>query len=318
MAKSKLKKQIKRLTSRISECEDYAVELEILIKSIKMGNINRQSQIDELKAQKCECESSSIKTIAKQVQNLEEKVYYLGEVTANFVEELRGKVKKLENHSCDTNQKAEFDKELFIDLFTKELIRECTCSVNGETMKDHLVNGESVEDVMKEIIAKTTAITVAGIAFNTASYTNTQKTDNISTAGQESGNLYYLSDEWLDMFEKISETKKSVLRTPLLRLVNADLIKSGWDGFVKKYANTGNNLSSLLPEYSKNIEFYDSQVVITPTSMFQANAMIHSKKIIGNLASEYFGGDIYIAIIKPGKFDKKNEFDSPQTIETIE
>lgn len=131
MAKSKLKKQIKKLTNRISECEDYAIELEILIKSVKL-------QFDEL--------NTKVNSLQSQVNN-----------------SIQLQIEALLKYTQDQNNKIQAQ----IDEFKAQ---KCEC------------------------------------------HTNTQKTDKISTAGQDDGNLGQSEPTWFDESGELSQEVLESLR----------------------------------------------------------------------------------------------------------
>ena len=92
--------------------------------------------------------------------------------------------------------------------------------------------------------------------------------------------------------------------------ISADDLREGWKGFVSKYANTEFGLSSL-KSYVKQVQYFNSEVAITPMSAFIEKGLNDKKPEIIKCLSEYYKTDVKITIVSPD--GKSNDFDIETT-----
>lgn len=92
--------------------------------------------------------------------------------------------------------------------------------------------------------------------------------------------------------------------------ITADDLRDGWKGFISKYANTEFGLSSL-KSYVKQVQYFTSEVAITPVSAFIEKGLNDKKPEIIKCLSEYYRADVKITIVSPD--GKSNDFDIEPT-----
>lgn len=236
----KLKKAIKKLKNKVDGFEDYAIELEILTKSVQLQNDKLQSEI---------------KTIAKHVQNLE--------------------AEKEKNCSCkekssiiDTNRPKEIVSPLidfrnavafhYANSVGKSIVDYIKANPNqfksglAERKRETVqFNGEPLEVTERQKHVLINRFTL----YNT----NTQKTDKNATEGKQERDLEQPIATCYDEFSELTKADFEALKLKARSQAHYETeLKKAYDNCFKYYDKTGNVIDK--PETIVTNEMFNKEL----------------------------------------------------------